>query len=72
MSRFVFYWVSVLFAVGLGYAIGFQHGSDKATLTAKRANTQVVVVPSPYGDVCDEMLEAAWSIQQVAPPAPHD
>jgi hypothetical protein len=51
---------------------GFMHGEDKASHRIEKAITHVVVEPSPYGDVCDTMLEAAWSIQPALPPPPHD
>lgn len=68
----IFYWASVLVGIGFGYMFGFMHGEDKASHRIEKAITHVVVEPSPYGDVCDAMLEAAWSIQPALPPPPHD
>jgi len=55
---------------GLGYLVGFQHGSDQAQLALDRA-IEVIKVPvaDPHASVCSQMLEAAWSIEDVAPPA---
>ena len=56
--------------LGAGYLVGFQHGSDRAQLALDRA-VEVVEVPvaDPHASVCSAMLEAAWSIEDVVPPA---
>lgn len=57
-------------ALVVGYLVGFQHGSDQAQMAIDRA-VQVLEVPvaDPYASVCSQMLEAAWSIEDVVPPA---
>ncbi len=57
-------------ALVAGYLVGFQHGSDQAQLALDRA-IEVIKVPvaDPHASVCSQMLEAAWSIEDVAPPA---
>jgi hypothetical protein len=57
-------------ALVASYLVGFQHGSDQAQLALDRA-VRVVEVPvaNPHDSVCSQMLEAAWSIENVTPPA---
>jgi hypothetical protein len=59
----------VAMSLVVGYLVGFQHGSDRAQLALDRA-VQLIEVPvaSPHASVCTQMLEAAWSIEDVAPP----
>ena len=59
-----------LIMAAAGYLVGHQHGSDRDELAVKRAAAPVAVpVASPHASVCSTMLEAAWSIEDVAPPA---
>lgn len=60
----------VVIALVAGYLVGFQHGSDRTQLALDRSVERVEVVrDNPYGQVCSQMLEAAWSIEDVTPPA---
>lgn len=65
------WWLTLSFGLmGAGYLVGFQHGSDRAQLALDRAVEVVEVhVPDPHASVCTQMLEAAWSIEDVTPPA---
>lgn len=56
-------------ALAAGYALGFQHGHDRAAFDISR-ETHVIVEPYPYAGACSRMLEEAWAIQPMTPP--HD
>ncbi len=55
----------------IGYAVGYQHGGDRARAEDPGIAVEVPVpVASPHATVCAQMLEAAWSIEDVTPPGP--
>lgn len=70
----MFYQIAAaLTLLAVGYLTGFQHGSDRSDLEVARAAAPVeVVVASPFTSACNAMLEAAWAIEDAAPPSlPH-
>lgn len=58
--------ITALVLAACGYAVGLQHGTDKADLAEART-VEVVVAEYPYAATCSAMLEAAWDVQDAAP-----
>lgn len=54
------------------YMVGHQHGSDQADLALDRA-VKVIERPVayPFAETCSQMLEAAWSVEDL-PPVPSE
>lgn len=52
----------------VAYMTGFQDGHGRAEYE-RRPIERVVTEPYPFAAVCGDMLEAAWSIEDVIPPA---
>jgi len=56
-----------------GYAVGHQHGGDRARFDMGPMITETVVADYPYAATCSAMLEAAWDVQDALPAGlPHN
>ena len=65
MNRYSF--VAFVFAAATGYYVGWGHGKDRGTFDSSPVE-RVVYRDSPYDSVCADMLEAAWSVEDLKPP----
>jgi len=64
--------IATLILAACGYAVGFQHGGDRARYDLAPTVTETVVADYPYAGVCSTMLEAAWSVDDALPAqSPH-